>query len=216
MKLQNLKIYLYISIFTIFSITNIFSADIAGLGSIVYDPTNASNMVTQISNLETSIKHQIDIMKAIGRGDFNPQVIGYLDNLYTSCGGKKYALPDFYPNIKISNMCSSNKNNDVKAVIDYFIPTPKDTPEVRVKKQQNKLANQPIVQGVADLQSQITVTGAKEENDKINKELINASKSASSSIEVEKLQLQVQLQTLQQLQRNNELLAHLIQYMVWK
>ena len=26
MKLQNLKIYLYISIFTIFSITNIFSA----------------------------------------------------------------------------------------------------------------------------------------------------------------------------------------------
>ncbi len=219
MKLQNLKIYLYIPIFTIFSITNIFSAEIPGLGSIVFDPTNQKNQLIQIEHMVTSIDHQIDIMKAIGKGDFNPQVIGYLDNLYTSCGGKKKGLPNFLPKITIPNLCSANEEKSIEKYVndwkDQFLLTATDTPQKRVEKQQKIRIKKENVYGYAGVQSQITLDSA-EQNAKVNTELMNASKGATSSLEVQKLQLQVQLQTLQQLQRNNELLAIILQNMVWK
>ncbi|UQY79976.1 VirB5 protein family [Candidatus Hepatincola sp. Av] len=189
-----------------------------GPGSIVYDPTNAANMATQAEQLEKSIEHQTDMLEAIGKGDFNPSVINYIDNMYQSCGGKKYGLPEWFPKYDIPAICADEEVILESAVNDYknkMLPLSTDTHEEMVKKKQYQLDNGAKVRGYALGKSEMVLEKSPKTSETIE-QLSKAAKEAKSQIELQKIQLQVDIVILQELQKMNESQALILQIMGWK
>ena len=209
------KFSIFFIILFILCIKNLYAA---GPGSIVYDPTNAANMEQELENSAKELQYQADMLSSLGKGDINPSVVNYMDNMYSSCGGKKYGLPEWFPKYDIPEICADEDVILESAVKDYkdkMLPLTTDTPEEAAKKRQYRLDNSAKVRGYALGRSQLVLDKSEKVSESIEK-LIKDAKGAKTSIEIQKIQLQVEIAILQQLQEMNESQALILQVMGWK
>lgn len=200
---------LYLFLFLILNTKTLFAT-----GLPVFDATAATNFVLSIQAMEQMIKHNVEMAKNVGNGNFTPSTINWMASWWEKCGGGKYVLPDWFPHPKL-NICA-DPNKTLELGVDWykkeFLVLKSD--DLIVAKQKSKNQENAIVKIRAFALAKSSLDMQRgEEDQKAVEQFQKGLAEANDQVKIQKVQTQILIQMLAQLQKINQQQAHIIQIM---